>query len=66
MKSKTLNRLLIVAIAAPIVVALVVGGGAAIWHGIVTIVKTLIPNGWTLLGYAYVAFIGFLIGQKKK
>ena len=65
MSPKKINKLLIIAIAAPIVVALLVAGGPAIWQGIVTVAKALVPNVWVVLAYAYIALIGFLIGLKR-
>ena len=65
MTSKKINKILIIAIAAPIVVALLVAGGSALWQGIVAVAKALVPNFWTLLAYAYIAFIAFMFGLKK-
>ena len=65
MSSKKINKILIIAIAAPIVVALLVVGGPALWQGIVTVGKAIVPNIWTLLAYIYIAFIAFMFGLKK-
>ena len=64
MKNSKINKLLLVAIATPIVVALFIGGGAAIMTGIAKIAEVLFPNIWVALGYAYSALIFFLIGAK--
>ena len=65
MKKLNINRIILLAIAAPIVVALLVAGGPTIWNVIVTVVKALVPNVWTVVAYIYFLFIGFLLGLKK-
>ena len=65
MKKLNINRIILLAIAAPIVVAWLVAGGPAIWSVIVTVVRARVPNIWTVVAYIYFAFIGFLLGLKK-
>ncbi len=60
------DRILLIVIVLPIAIALLVGGGAAIWNGIVTIAKVIAPNVWVVMVYVYVAIIAFLIGRKTK
>ena len=64
MKNSKINKLLLVAVATPIVVALVIGGGATMMTGFVKIAEVLFPNIWVACGYAYSALIFFLLGAK--
>lgn len=65
MKNLDTKKILIVMIGLPIVLALIIGGGAAILKGLGMIGKALFPNIWVALGYVYVGFIAFFIGYKK-
>ena len=64
-KKISVNKVLAAVIAAPIVVALLVGGAPAIWQGIVAVAKAIFPNFWVVLAYAYIALIAFLVGLKR-
>ena len=60
------KTILLIVIAIPLVIALIVGGGSVLVNGLITIVKTVVPNAWTLIAYAYVAIIAYLIGKCSK
>lgn len=60
------KQLLIIAIVAPIAIALIIAGVPVIWKGLVTVFKTVIPNVWVLVIYLYIAFIAFLLGRITK
>lgn len=60
------KKILVFAIVVPIVIALLVLAGAVIWDGIVVLVKTVVPSGWVVLAYVYIAFIAFLVGRISK
>lgn len=60
------KKILIFAIAVPIVIALLVLAGTVIWDGIVVLVKAVVPSGWVVLAYVYIAFIAFLVGRISK
>ncbi len=60
------DRILFIAIGVPIVAALLIGAGPAIWQGITSIVKVIAPNVWTVLVYIYIAVLAFLIGRRTK
>ncbi|NLC87621.1 MAG: hypothetical protein GX682_02440 [Clostridiaceae bacterium] len=60
------NTFLIIAVVAPIAIAILIGGGPAIWKGITQIFKVIIPNFWVIVAYIYIALVGFLIGRRSK
>ena len=60
------RRILTIAIGLPIVIALLIGGGPAIWKGIVTIFKVIVPNIWVVVVYLYVSIVAFCIGRITK
>lgn len=64
MKKLDIDKILLILIAVPIVLALLVGGGTALIKGIIMIAKAVIPNIWTLFAYVYVAIIAYMIGKK--
>ena len=63
-KKININRILTLAIAAPIVAVILIAGFPVIWKGIVTVVTAVVPNFWVVLAYAYIALIAFLFGLK--
>ena len=63
---KKIDRILLIAIVAPLLVALILGGGSVLITGIRTILRLVVPNTWTLIAYAYVAIIAYLIGKSSK
>ena len=64
-KKLNIRRLLIAAPIVVVAIVMLVTVLPAIWKGIVIILKALVPNIWTIFGYAYTAFIAFLVGRKK-
>ena len=65
MKKLDTKKVLIVMIGLPILLAIVIGGGAAILKGLATIAKAIFPNFWVVIAYIYVAGIAFFVGYKK-
>ena len=63
-KNININRILAVAIAAPIVAVILIAGFPVIWQGFVTVVTSIVPNFWVIPAYLYVALIAFLFGMK--
>ena len=59
---KKTDKLLIIAIVAPILIALVVFGGPVITN----ITKAIVPNFWALIAHVYIAVIAYIIGRKAK
>lgn len=57
--------LLLAVIGIPLMLIILIAGGAAIWNGIVKIFKVIVPNGWVILMYIYIGFICFIFGRRK-
>lgn len=58
------DKFLVAAIVLPIVIIFLIGGGAALWKGLVTVMKVIVPNAWVVLVYIYVAIVAFWIGKR--
>ena len=69
-KSLDENKVLLVAILAPVVlvvsIILVMAGGPAIVKAIKLIFAAIFPNFWVVLIYAYILLIGWIAGRKSK
>lgn len=60
------KRMLVLAILAPIVIALIITGVPVIWKGLLSVFKVIFPNIWVFVVYLYIAIIAFLIGRITK
>lgn len=65
-KERSEKRMLILAILAPIVIALIITGVPVIWKGLVSVFEVIFPNIWVFVVYLYIAVIAFLVGRITK